>query len=149
MNQRTFVAVCCATLALSAVGVTYADSITTFSQLKNPSSGACLDSLGRAGTAGMYACHGKKGNQEWTFEAGKGELKNPSTGMCLDSFGKDHAIMVAACHGKGGNQAWIWDASRGELRNPSSGQCVDSLGKTTGELKMYNCHGKQGNQEWR
>jgi hypothetical protein len=45
MNQRTFVAVCCATL--SAVSLTYADSITTFSQLKNPSSGACLDSLGR------------------------------------------------------------------------------------------------------
>jgi hypothetical protein len=149
MKQRAFVAMCCASVALSAIGVTYAGSLTTFNQLKNPSSGACLDSLGRSGAAGMYGCHGKKGNQEWTLDSASAELKNPSTGLCLDSYGKDHAVMVAACHGKGGNQAWIWDSTHGEFKNPSSGQCLDSLGHTSGELKMYNCHGKLGNQEWR
>jgi hypothetical protein len=148
MNRKPMIALCCAAIVASA-GATYADGLLTFTQLKNPSTGACLDSLGKAGSAAMYACHGKGGNQAWVYDPAKNELKNPSSGLCLDSYGKDHVVMMNACHGKGGNQAWVLEPSRGEFKNTSTGQCLDSLGKKEGDLKMYDCHGKKGNQEWR
>jgi hypothetical protein len=149
MNHKITVGLACAAVALLASGSLHAQVATIFNQLQNPSTGACLDSLGKAGATKMYACHGQGGNQKWIFDPTTSEVRNPSTSLCLDAFGKDHVVMAATCTGKGGNQAWTIAADRGEFKNPSTGQCLDSLGKADGNPKMYNCHGKKGNQEWR
>jgi hypothetical protein len=49
----------------------------TYKELRNPSSGLCLDSFGREGEAIMHPCHGQQGNQLWVFTASTGELKKP------------------------------------------------------------------------
>jgi hypothetical protein len=42
---------------------------TLSGELKNPSSGLCLDSFGRRGAAIMHPCHGQQGNQQWVAKS--------------------------------------------------------------------------------
>ena len=116
-------------------------------QLKNRSSGLCLDSYGRTGPVMMNTCHGKRGNEEWSYELTAGVLKNPSSGLCLDAHAKDDQVAVSACLGSRAEQRWTRDSVRGELRNTATGQCLDSAGRL-GPIKMVDCSGQRGNQEW-
>ena len=116
-------------------------------QLKNRSTGLCLDSYGRTGPVMMNTCHGKRGNEEWSYDLATGVLKNPSSGLCLDAHGKDDQVVVSACLGSRAEQSWVSDAKRGELRNKATGQCLDSAGRL-GPIQMVDCSGQRGNQEW-
>jgi len=134
------------TLVLIAVLVTLALSGHA-SEIRNPSSGLCLDSFGTAGEVRMHPCHGSAGNQDWVYHPASGELRNPSSGLCLDSWGKAGPARMNSCHGQRGNQQWVFAAASGELRNPSSGLCLDSWGQA-GPARMNSCHGQQGNQQF-
>jgi len=110
----------------------------------NPSSGLCLDSFGQVGSAQMYGCHGRGGNQNWEYDSSIGELRNP-VNYCLDSYGRAGTARVEHCHELRGNQEWLLDDQTGELKNHSSGLCLDSSG-SSGDAMVAPCDGQQGNQ---
>ncbi len=132
--------------AMAIVGAVAARPVEGI-EIRNPSTGLCVDSFGRHGAVMMHPCHGDGGNQDWVFDRSSGELKNPSSDLCLDSWGRPGEARMNGCHGHQGNQRWVFDTSTGELRNPSSDLCLDSWGRP-GEARMYGCHGHQGNQRF-
>ena len=138
--------VACLSLAASSVAEPPPGTVS-LRELRSPSSALCLDSYGRAGPVMLNRCHGKRGNQEWTYDLTTGALRNPSSGLCLDAHAKDDQALVGECLGSRDEQRWTRDRTRGELRNAATGQCLDGAGRA-GPVRMTACSGSQGSPGW-
>ncbi|KXJ08240.1 Polypeptide N-acetylgalactosaminyltransferase 1, partial [Exaiptasia diaphana] len=120
-------------------------------EVRNPSSGYCLDSLGAKpehnARVGIYVCHGQAGNQMFVLSS-KGEIIFEEEN-CLD-VSKTYAgapVEMMKCHGLGGNQKWDHSKAHGILKHISTQQCLDKGSPGNQYAIMNPCDGRES-QRW-
>lgn len=108
----------------------------TGSQIKNPTTGLCIDNAGGAATNGntiqLYTCNDTPA-QQWLYSVTNHQISNVGTGMCLDDPGNSSAhssgsplyLQLYTCNGTPAQQFTL--NANGTITHTSSGLNVDPI----------------------
>ncbi|XP_067934331.1 polypeptide N-acetylgalactosaminyltransferase 13-like [Watersipora subatra] len=109
-------------------------------QIKNPSSGLCLDTGGKkAGEAAtLYQCHGQGGNQAFALTS-NGNIQ--ADDVCVSS--RAGSIRLVTCRPNSGE--WSYKPEDQQLKNGISGQC---LAIRNNELSLEKCILSKPSHAW-
>jgi len=134
------------------------DMMKASGEIRNPSTGSCVDTLGARGQGaeiGAYPCHHNHGTQEFILTR-VGEIRVASMDFdnCLDRGGHGgESVAIFPCHAGGGNQAWTYDEVTGQLADDVGNMCLEAIKKDSPKspftLLLSKCDRKSKGQEWR
>lgn len=107
----------------------------------------CLDTLGHleGQGAGIFACHGQGGNQDWSWTKSQ-QLKHESSCLSTSDNNVGSVVKILPCSSTDKMQKWKYDEDAQTLQNVGSQLCLDNY-KTGQDLTQRDCLGHE-TQKW-
>eukprot|EP00794_Sanderia_malayensis_P003400 gene3400-3890_t len=119
-------------------------------EIRNPSSGYCLDSMGIKdgnGKLGIFPCHGQGGNQFFILSKSGEIIFEEENCFDVSNSGIGSNVDLLKCHGFKGNQQWQHNRLEGTLKHVPTGNCIDRGENNADKPVMNVCDGRQS-QVW-
>lgn len=123
--------------------ITDVSDVQALGEMRNPSSGRCLDTYHNAHwdqPVGLYGCHGQGGSQTFLYMRKTSELRPvENLELCISS-----KLTMTSCEHRD-NLNWEYNSNK-MIRNTKSGQCM-TVAEGSNSLVMAECK-EAPNQLW-